>query len=257
MPLADKIIRLTLQYGQLEEKQLVSRWQADLSQFLAPFEKDIISGHHGLEVGLEAGLVLKVVIKRRRFPPAAGLLRLANQLPEQLAKIAVDAASTGKDFHVGIRINPENTHRELYVYSREGISPALPLALPQLPDALRVTALGIDERQGISAYCTSQDNFSLIEKLRPQHLALNTYLKTDLDKMLDGMWLHFRLQEGKWKAAKFGLEYKSIPLATVTRVLSQFKLPYFNYLVPRQPLREMVIGGQTDSPLRSCYFSVA
>lgn len=253
MPLADEILRLTQQHGRPEEKQLLSRWQEELRHFLHPFEREILAGQLSLEIGLEPKLVLKMVIKRRKLPPIAGLLRIISQLSPSLQQVALQVAKTGQDFHIGIRLAPDAIHREIYVYNHGGDSLSLP-PMPPPPEKLLVTAYGVDERQGLSAYFTSQDNPILLERLRPRQLELNALLKADLNPYITGMWLHFRLQNHAWLPAKFGLEYKNAPLNITTRALSHFKPPYFNYLIPRQALREMVIGG-TDH-FCAYYFTV-
>lgn len=253
MPLTDDIIHLTQQYGSTEEKQLVSRWQIELRQFITPFEREIRLGHHALEIGLEPKLALKLIIKRRKLPPVAGLLRLAEHLPAGLQQVALKAAANGLDFHVGIRLNPESAHREIYLYDLQGM--AIP-QLPILPEGMIASFYGVDELQGMSAYCTDQDNPVIQERLQPRQQSLGQELKMPLNEWVQGMWLHYRLQDNSWDPQKFGLEYKDVPIAVTMRVLSHFKLPYFSYLIPRQGMRKMVIGGPADGRFSAFYFTV-
>lgn len=256
MPLTDNLLHLALQYGRPEERQLLSRWHAEIRQFLTPFERGLRSGQQGLEIGLEPRLTLKLIIKRRTHPPVGGLLQLADNLPSGLAQVAAQAIATGKDFHVGLRINPASIHREIYLYDQEsGLTSFLP-PLPSPPEGRIISFYGVDELQGISAYCTNLENPPLYALLLARHIALNEALKINLDKQLQGMWLHYRLDKGLWSPQKFGLEYRSVPLAATMRALSHFKPPYFSYLIPRQATRQMVIGGATGGIFGAFYFMV-
>ncbi|MDQ8037171.1 MAG: hypothetical protein REI12_07095, partial [Pedobacter sp.] len=154
MSLTEKLLALVKQHGRSEERQLLSRWAHELNEFMTPFEKGIALGHQKLEIGLENRLTLKLIIKRQVLPPVSGLLQISPTLPSSLAEAAIHACTTGISFHVGLRINPDSMHREIYLYPSPEIRSKLLSSLSPLPDSLHASFYGLDEQQGISAYCS-------------------------------------------------------------------------------------------------------
>lgn len=256
---ASGLFDLVDQKGSLEERQIVKRWKPDIDKFLAPFLNGIRRGEQSLEIGLENRLTLKLVVKRHKYPPVLGLGLLADSLPEPMASVARLTVDRQLDHHFGIRVDATRCHRELYVYDPDRLVAQLlatrfDLACPP-PPGLTVTAFGIDERAGLSAYFTDVRN-PAVANLKGQVLGmLQKELRIDLEGCFSGTWEHQRWAEGRWTPVKVGIELQNVPVEVATRVISHYRPPHFRYLVPFRAYRSLVIASSVTSDSRGWYFT--
>lgn len=245
--------------GVSEEKQLLSRWRKELAAFLRAFEEELLNGHVMLEIGLETQLALKLIVKSYEFSPIKGLLKLLPSLSPLQQKAARMALDHRYRFHMGLRLEIDACHREIYIYDtanratellqREGI--------PPLPQGIVPTAYGLDEKTGISAYFTRFENPS-VENMIPEVVRrLSAELKYDVASVFNDLWDHLRLKGDTWVPAKFAVEMRPASLELLLRVMSHYKPPYFRYLVRRSPHRSIIItSGRGAESVQGWYFTI-
>lgn len=254
------LLTLIDKHGSAAEKQLIGRWTPQIEAFMAAFSPGIQRGEQRLEIGLENTLVLKLVVKQAMLPPAEGLIRIAPTLPPSMTELARLAVAKGFKFHVGLRIQADACHREIYVYEKEDIF-VRALAtqgnvLPAPPPGLTVTAYGIDELSGISAYFTDTHNPLVQTHAYAIGVRVMDELKIRLDRERTGIWEHMRLRKGTWQSGKFGFEIKNVSLEVATRIISHYRPPYFRYLAPFRTYHAVVIAGSIETGIVGWYFNL-
>ncbi|MFZ5755735.1 MAG: hypothetical protein ACOY3X_02405 [Pseudomonadota bacterium] len=259
MSFHSSITRLVDTRGSSEERQLVARWRPEIESFLGAFQEGIRKDYQSLEIGLEEGLVLKLVVKRFRMPPVAGLARIAGTLPGLAGACAREVLRAGYDFHVGLRIQADRCHRELYIYDRNReftrfLETQVPLP-PRPEGASVVTAYGIDEQDGVSAYLTVRKNPRVAAQLPLIGQKLEQELRVPLGARVKDLWEHLRLQDGRWQPGKFGIELHDLDLQLATRIISHYRPPHFGYLVPLAEYASIVIAGMPSGGIRGWYFT--
>ena len=257
--LSEKILQLIDYNGVSEERLISRRWQEEISGFISSAYEDLLKGHVRLEVGLEQNPVLKLILKRARLSPVLSLRRQMPQMTEQQQQVAEIVLTRQHPFHLGLRVEAESARREIYVYERDDIYTshlAGKLSMPPIPEALEVTAFGLDEDNGISAYFTRYRNPTVEAQLDSAVQALEEQLRIPIAAYVDDLWHHLRLRDGRWQPGKFALELKNPPLAVVARVLSHFRPPYFGYLAPMTRYRSLIVTANTQTGGQGWYFTV-
>lgn len=254
------LLALIDEQGSVAEKQVVNRWRPRIEDFLAAFGPGIQRGEQRLEIGLENDLVLKLVVKQAVLPPAEGLVRITPSLPAGLADLARLAAARGVKCHVGLRVQANACHRELYLYEMDGLISRAILAhgisMPPPPPGMVVTAYGIDELRGISAYFTHTHNPLVKAHLLTLGNKVSHELKVDLEEQRMGLWEHMRLRDGRWQASKFGYEIQEPSVEVATRIISHYRPPHFRYLVPFRAYHAIVLAGSGESGISGWYFTL-
>lgn len=254
------LIALIEEQGSIAEKQLINRWRPRIEGFLAAFNPGIQRGEQRLEIGLENDLVLKLVVKQGTLPPAEGLMRIAPDLPPALADLARLAVARGVKCHVGLRIQADACHRELYLYEMDGLIARALMAqgipLPPAPPGMVITAYGIDELRGISAYFTHTHNPLVKTHLHVLGNKVSHELQIPLEEQRMGLWEHMRLRDGAWHPSKFGYEIHEPSVEVATRVLSHYRPPHFRYLVPFRAYHAIVMAGSGESGIGGWYFTL-
>ncbi|MCK5874096.1 MAG: hypothetical protein KAG82_05330 [Alcanivoracaceae bacterium] len=257
--LPEKILQLIDYNGVFEEKQIAGRWRDEISGFLSSSSEDLLKGHVRLEVGLEQKPVLKLILKRSRLSPVLSLHRQMLQLTEQQQQVADMVLTKQYPFHLGLRVEAQSARREIYVYERDQVFTshlARTLNMPPIPEALEVTAFGLDEDNGISAYFTRYRNPAVEAQLDSAVKALEKQLRIPIAAFVDDLWHHLRVRNGEWQAGKFALELRNPPISVIARVLSHFRPPYFGYLAPVTGYRSLIVTANTQTGGQGWYFTV-
>lgn len=257
--LSEKILQLIDLNGISQEKLIARQWREEISGFLSSSSEELLKGHVRLEVGLEQSPVLKLILKRAQLSPVLSLRRQMPQMTDLQQRLADIVLTRQHPFHLGLRVDTDSAHREIYVYERDQVITSLlteHLNMPPLPSSLDVTAFGLDENNGVSAYFTRYRNPPIEAQLGEAISALEQQLRIPIAAYVDDLWHHLRAQDGKWQAGKFALELRTPPLEVVARVISHFRPPYFGYLAPMIRYRSLIVSANTMTGGQGWYFTV-
>lgn len=244
--------KLVETHGKAEERQLVSRWRAELGLFFAGANSSLLSGRQHLEFGIQSDLALKVNLKSPEAGTGVTSLEAFSGIPV-LAPWAELILSRGLRFHGGIKLTPEEASHELYLYlNRAGDEAAAVAICPDLEPLLRQfqpVGIGIDSRRGPSVYFTAPDTRMLTRVAKETGIA---------PEQLHCIWCYqqARLEHGQVIAGKSALELKPFTPALLTRLISRYRFPWFRYLFKGASLRSANFGGDHVSRKFSLYADV-
>lgn len=259
MTIADTLFGQVASFGKPEEKQLVGRWQKELSEFMNTFTAGLIKGRYGMNLGLSKDLSLTLLIKQHDQRPFPGTLNLIDDQDSLISKAYLHAITHSMNAHIGICVNSLQKSLLLYIHSSPGsdtIALETLLGIPALPDAMKAHMYCVDDSGNVSAICFSSNN----PPLQDQHQRLlqqqEDLLHQKLDKHSNTYWQQYVLtKQTGWKDAEAGMEIEQPPLALTTRIVSHYsrKLRYFRYLIPITDKRNFVLKF-VDREITGWYF---
>lgn len=232
-----RLLELTGSQGSLAEQQLLARWQDELSGFLKPADRQLLTGELGLQFGIENALTLKINLKSRRGRPVTTLLALARQSPA-LAPWADLILQRQLRFHCGVKLTPERLSRELYIYPRDHSTLA-----PRLGDTpfraavekMKPLFIGADDHRGYSMYFPAT-NEDWVDTLRLE-LGLADWGGARL-----WPWQQLRFDGEQLLQGKTAIELTPLPAAVLARFISHYPFPWFRHLIPLRDLRDGNFG---------------
>lgn len=251
-PYLAQMERLAKTHGSLPEQQLLARWRRELNALLRPADRQLLNGECTLELGIEDGLTLKVILKTQRLGPVPTLVNLMADSPP-LAPWSQFVIRHNLRFHCGIKITPERLTRE--VYATPPRDPALlRQALGDTPfreaaQALKPVLLGLDDLRGFSMYYDAVDT-AWVDALR-QELGLK-----DWQGPAPYAWQQTRYDNGELLPGKTGLEFTPLPAPVLARLASHYPFRHFRYLLPLKDLRNGNFGRDPVSGRFALYATV-
>lgn len=239
-------------HGKAEEKQLLSRWQRPLQDFLLLASPALLSGRQKLEIGVQSTLALKLNLKTPTGLPGGASLLPAFTSGSVLEPWADLALRFGLRCHMGIKCTPEAFSRELYIYLATPEHSAAAAALNA--DAAKLLAMrsglfiGMDDTRGASIYYTA-DNSSYLEQVANE-------LGIEAGKMNATAIQQIRMSHGIMAPGKSGIDFNPLTPEVLARLLSRYPLPWFRYLFRGAKLSSGFFGGDHATREFSLYANV-